>query len=238
MRNSSRFVAPVKKAINDEPLSIIIPAAGVGSRIKSYGPKSLLLVNNETILERQIRLLSSKYKSAEIIVVVGYEAERVVSSIKGVRFIENENYETTNVVRSIGLALRSVLNSRVLVVYGDLVFNDSLLHFPLDRSCILSSATQMNEKEVGFIRNENTVCNFSYDLDEKWCQVVYLQGFELELFRKICCKKDNVKLMTHEVLNTIIDANGTFVIHTPKNMKILEIDSLKDTERLPEFKGL
>lgn len=236
MRNSGRFVAPVKRATQTEPITVIIPAAGAGSRIKSYGPKALLDIHNESLLDRQIRILNKKYNNPEIIVVVGFEAERVIASNKSVRFVENENYDTTNVVRSINMALRATLSKRILIVYGDLVFNEETLDFPTNHSCIISSATQMNDKEVGFISNKNLVCNFSYDLENKWCHIAYLDGAELELFRKLCAKKDNAKLFSHEVFNYMIDMNSEFIPHSPTDMKILEIDSLKDMERLFEFR--
>jgi choline kinase len=107
-------------------LSIIIPAAGVGKRMRSYGPKSLIPLNHEeTVISRQINLLKKLFlHHSEIIVVVGFESEKIIRNLpKWVKVIENENYATTNVARSIGMALRIASNNNVLIVYGDLVFN-------------------------------------------------------------------------------------------------------------------
>ena len=40
--------------MNENNISIIIPAAGVGRRMKSYGPKPLIKVGNSTIIKNQI----------------------------------------------------------------------------------------------------------------------------------------------------------------------------------------
>ena len=42
--------------MNENNISIIIPAAGVGRRMKSYGPKPLIKVGNSTIIKNQINL--------------------------------------------------------------------------------------------------------------------------------------------------------------------------------------
>ena len=59
MRNKNRFTTLIKHdgygKSKENPLSVIIPAAGMGNRMKSYGPKCLLPVNQQqTILDKII----------------------------------------------------------------------------------------------------------------------------------------------------------------------------------------
>ena len=63
-------------------MSVIIPAAGVGYRMKSYGPKCLLNVNeNETIIEKIIQNVNTVFSKDEIIVCVGFEADKIISKM-------------------------------------------------------------------------------------------------------------------------------------------------------------
>ena len=109
--------------------SIIIPSAGMGKRMRSYGPKSLIKITPEkNIVENQIEIINDNFTNHEIILVCGFEADKLMNNTpKNLIKIENENYENTNVVRSIGLGLRAATSENVLVIYGDLVFNEETI---------------------------------------------------------------------------------------------------------------
>ena len=80
----TRFVTTTKKKLapgctKDNPLTVIIPIAGIGHRMKSYGPKCLLQINSkETIIQKSIDTVKQVYPYVEIIVVVGFEADKVI----------------------------------------------------------------------------------------------------------------------------------------------------------------
>ena len=58
-------------------LNIIIPAAGLGRRMKTYGPKSLINIGGSNLISRQLNILEKKYPKASISIVLGYDSERV-----------------------------------------------------------------------------------------------------------------------------------------------------------------
>jgi choline kinase len=216
-------------------LSIIIPAAGVGKRMRSYGPKSLIPLNHEeTVISRQINLLKKLFlHHSEIIVVVGFESEKIIRNLpKWVKVIENENYATTNVARSIGMALRIASNNNVLIVYGDLVFNIHALGVDLwgDSCTVVDSKGMIREDEVGVSLLKNEVLNFEYGHFTKWAQIVYLRKRELELFSKFVWNRDKYKLFGYEALNYVLDHGGYIRAVEPVNMKIAEIDFAKDVD--------
>ena len=120
-----------------DQLTVIIPAAGVGRRMKSYGPKPLIKIRDSTIIKNQVSLLQTYIPDINIVLVCGFKAERLMNETPDyILKIENENYKQTNVVRSIGMGLRVAANSsRVMVVYGDLVFNsEAIKHVLLEES--------------------------------------------------------------------------------------------------------
>jgi len=55
-------------------IGVIIPAAGMGRRMKSYGPKSLIKIGNSTIIKNQINLLQTYFSPTTIVLVCGFKA--------------------------------------------------------------------------------------------------------------------------------------------------------------------
>ena len=223
----------------DNDISIIIPAAGAGRRMKSYGPKPLIKIGNCTIIKNQISLLKSYIPDASIILVCGFKAERLMSEAPDhILKVENEFYEHTNVSRSIGMGLRVAGNSsKVLIVYGDLVFNSATIkNLPLKESCILVTDESMGHDEVGCILNdEGVLTNLMYDLPAKWGQITLFTGKELRLLKQLCWNEKNNTKFGFEIINQIISKGGIFRCIYHEEIKIVDIDSSKDIQKAKEI---
>lgn len=215
-------------------LTVIIPAAGIGKRMKSHGAKPLIeLAPSESVLTRQLRIIKQVYPKAEIIVVVGFQADRLIKHLcifSKVKVVENELYEESSVVRSIGMGLRVATHPNVLIIYGDLVFSTCTLNnLLINKSAIVVDCqNQMNSEEVGVNIVDNYVARFAYGLPNKWAHILFLNGKELELFKLMACDKTKKKLNTFEILNYVIDRGGKIMVLESKTMKVIEIDSFKD----------
>jgi choline kinase len=222
-----------------DKISIIIPAAGIGRRMKSYGPKPLIKIGNSTIIKNQIGLLQAYLPNPNIILVCGFKAEKLMNeSPSYILKVENEFYENTNVVRSIGMGLRVAGDAaKVLVVYGDLVFNsETIKNLPLEESCIIVTDQNMGEEEVGCIINEeNILANLMYDLPNKWGQISLFLGKELELLKQLCWNEKNSTKFGFEIINQIISRGGVFKCVYNSAIKIVDIDSSKDIQRAKEI---
>ena len=112
-----------------ERYSILIPAAGMGYRMRSYGPKPLIRLDaSQNIIERQLEIIQAAFTNCEIILVAGFESEKLMKNTPEYLIkIENENYERNNVVRSVGMGLRAATTDKILIIYGDLVFNEQAI---------------------------------------------------------------------------------------------------------------
>ena len=78
-----RFTTTVKNdgsnKEEDPNITVIVPVAGMGHRMKSYGPKCLLQANQkETILEKTISNIKREHPKSDIIVVAGFESNKVI----------------------------------------------------------------------------------------------------------------------------------------------------------------
>jgi choline kinase len=212
---------------------IIIPAAGIGKRMKTYGPKTLISINGTTIIDNQLRIINRIFRNYRVVLVCGFQAEKLMNSTpEEIIKVENPNFEDTNVVRSIGVGLRATVSQHVLIVYGDLVFNNNALNAKFDESClILDQSQSMSNEEVGCITNNNIVESLCYDLPQKWGQIVYLQGKELTLMKQYCYNRVFGKTFGFEAINEVINMGGVFKSIAPKNSYIIDVDTSKDIEK-------
>ena len=220
-------------------INVIIPAAGIGRRMKSYGPKPLIKIGNSTIIKNQISVLQTYIPNANIILVCGFKADRLMNETpSNILKIENERYKQTNVVRSIGMGLRAVTNSfPVMIVYGDLVFNsEAIKHIHLKKSCIVVTDQGMGDEEVGCVMDHHRMLtNLMYDLPYKWGQIALFVNKELELLKELCWDERNSTKFGFEIINQIIDKGGNFKCVYNDKIKIVDIDSSKDILKAKEI---
>lgn len=213
--------------------AIAILGAGVGSRIRSHEPRSLIKIGNKTLLEHQISTIRECFDNPEIIVVVGCRADKVIKKIRGdIRIIENQIYEVTNTSESMRLAFNNSLKGNFLFMHGDLYFNTHTLR-DVDYSksfVVVDNKDMIYDKEVGVTVYNGTATIFSYGLPTKWCQIAYVTGRELKILKHIFNKFDTTskKMLSFEILNKMISMGAIFRCYEPQKMSILEIDRIKD----------
>ena len=231
-----RFTTTVKNGIIEDPkdckITVVIPVAGMGHRMKSYGPKCLLQANQrETILEKTISNIKKEYPNSDIIVVAGFESNKVINSLPHyVRIVENPNFEETSIVESIRLGINASANKRLLLIYGDLIFNVySIRGISRNGTCVLiDSKSRFKDDEVGVTVVKDKVTTFAYGLEKKWSQIGYFEGEAFDMLKKLCSSKKRSRLYPFEIFNMMIEAGIRMKAVEPKRMTIKEIDSLKD----------
>ena len=128
-------------------MKAIIIAAGRGSRVGRLtfdAPKALLQLGTGTVLDRTVAMLRAAGVQ-EIVVVRGYMSERI--DIKGVTFVENENWQSTEVLGSI-FAARVHLNGDVIVLYSDIVFEERTLTTALSTNGTLQPVIDLKWREA------------------------------------------------------------------------------------------
>jgi choline kinase len=224
-----RNISKIKKTNFNQNL-IVILSAGDNPDMKSYGPRSTLKYDNETLLERQYRLLHAQFPDSPVVVVHGHQYPKTIDKAPfGVANVVNESYNTTGVVKSLLLGMAVHKHTGVLFLHGDLLFNRESIKFALkDNSFVVVDNDTMTKTEVGVVIIDNTAVNFMYDLSPKWAQIAYLTGKELLVCRQLFKNTPIDKLKTFELLNLIISSGGVFKIQKIKNGIICDIDTPSD----------
>lgn len=235
MAPHSRHIAPAKQTEEHKlshDLTVVIPAAGPGRRMKSYGSRSLIKIRDLPLIQYQIKIIQSVYPQADIIVVTGFESAKLCRLIpKGIRVVENLMYEETGSAQSVLLGIQASITENVLVVYGDLVFNEQALKVgnSKDRSSVLiDTKEQFGYDEVGATVNKTNVINFSYGLKEKWGKVAFLNQKTISHIREFLSDDTKRKTYLFEALNFAIENNDKIYAVKPTRVKVAEIDSSKD----------
>lgn len=220
---------------HSQQYSIIIPAAGMGRRMRSYGPKALLKINEtKDVITNQLEIIRHSFRKYEVILVTGFESDKLMNHVPNwIVKIENERYEETNVLRSIGMGLRAARCDKVLIIYGDLalsskIFDGSSLY---DKSTVFISENQLMTEEIGCTINNKEIEFFCYHLPMIWAQIVYLTGKELKLLQTLAWNRDNERLFGFEAMNEILERGGKFLAQIiPKDIPFVDIDSSKDLQ--------
>lgn len=116
-------------------MQAIILAAGKGKRLKertAYNTKCMVEINGVTLIERALRLLDGGGID-QITVVCGYCKDKLKAFIASlgihtpISFVGNPDYENTNNIYSLGLAVQSVGARDMIVLESDIVFEKAVL---------------------------------------------------------------------------------------------------------------
>ena len=232
-RFTREITTQIKSKNNKNVMAVVILSAGVGSRIKSNEPRSLIKIGNKTLIEHQIDLLNNNLTNHEIIGVFGYAIEKIIKKIHGkLRVVENQIYEETNNSESLRLAVNNTSKNNIMFFHGDLYFNEAMFkNADFKKSFLIVDKKQMmKSKEIGITIQNNKATILSYGLPTKWCQLAFVTGKELKILRNVLSRLhgSQKKMLSFEIINKMISMGANFECYEPNNMSIIEIDCIKD----------
>ncbi|BDZ71653.1 sugar phosphate nucleotidyltransferase [Methanobacterium petrolearium] len=137
----------------------VILAAGMGERLMPLTrdkPKTLLEINNTTIIERMVKnCLNNQIK--EYLVVVGHNQEKVAKECHQLAqkydvtfsIVENLKYNKTNTGVSTYLAVQKLKNKDFIIINGDNVFDEKIIENLLkskSTAMIIDNYKQLNQE--------------------------------------------------------------------------------------------
>ena len=121
-------------------MQAIILAAGMGRRLKEVtknNTKCMVKVNGVTLIERMLHQIERR-DICRVIIVIGYEGEKLVEYIQGlditlpIHYVVNTLYDKTNNIYSLALAQEYLKQDDTLLFESDLIFEDAVLDKLLD----------------------------------------------------------------------------------------------------------
>ncbi len=121
-------------------MQAIILAAGMGRRLKDLtqnNTKCMVKVNGVTLIDRMLHQIE-KHNLSRIVIVVGYESEKLMEYISTLNiktpivYVNNPIYNKTNNIYSLALAKQQLLEDDTLLFESDLIFEDSVIDVLLE----------------------------------------------------------------------------------------------------------
>lgn len=212
-------------------MNFVILNAGRGYRIKSYGPKCLLkLDDGQTILERQLRLITKKYKNAKFHNCIGFESHKILKnkSYKDYNVINtiNEKFEDTNDLYSLKCVVDTgAVDSGCFVFHGDIIFDESHLPKP-PKATTLYTSQNTDKNKLGINSNNGIAHYLIWESINTWAEYCYLDAETIRTIKNYQCRD---KEYLFEFLNLIID-KGKQIKVEPFGSEIIDVDLLSDLE--------
>lgn len=144
--------------------NVIIPAAGLGTRLGGDIPKCLVNIHGRTLLEWQLELLAGF--DVVVTVVCGFKGELVKDLVRqkglAVDLVMNEEFMSGGSADSVRLGVRQDIQSTVVLDGDLLVHPESIAHFFDQNNDFLVGWTKVRTSNPVFIRrNGNAVVEFS-----------------------------------------------------------------------------
>lgn len=121
-------------------MQALILAAGMGKRLKELtkdNTKCMVKVNGVTLIDRMLHQIE-KYKLSRIVIVVGYEGDKLKQYIATldietpIVYVENPIYNKTNNIYSLALAKEHLCNEDTLLFESDLIFEDDIIRMLIE----------------------------------------------------------------------------------------------------------
>ena len=158
--------------------TVVINAAGTGSRIGLNIPKSMIEINGKSLIERQLHQLSDV---ENIVAVVGFQGRELTNLIWQIRrdvvIAVNHNYQSTGTASSFVIGSK-VATSRVISLDGDLIVASSDMEKFLSSSEDLVGVAAKRSKlpVLAKMQNSNVIdMGFELDSDQEWTGLLSIQ---------------------------------------------------------------
>lgn len=232
----TRFITNIRRkhVKEGDGVSVAILSAGAGNKIKSYEPRSLLKVKEKRLVEHQMDTISNFFEKSEIITVVGCHANKVIKRVKSrSRVVENQIHDTTNSSESMRLAFNNAFYDNFMFIHGDILFNEAALNVDYSKSFIITDSSKMiKDNEIGVTQINKELSILSYGLPVKWAQIAFFTGQEYKILNSIFNRFEHKekKKLSFEIINQVVEKGGRFQCYEPAQMKLKEIDRIKDIE--------
>ena len=197
-----------------------------------------------TVLSRQLKMLEEA-GVCEIIITTGLFDDVLVDYCQSlelqadITFVKNEAYQDTNYIYSIYCA-REYLDDDILLMHGDLVFEEQVLRQVLasEKSCMaVSRMHSLPDKDFKAVIEDGRITKIGVEFFDRaaaaWpLYMLKKRDWDVWLEQIVfCCERGDVKCYAEKAFNEISDACSVFPMDIGK-LLCSEIDTPEDLEAL------
>lgn len=226
-------------------MKAVILAAGIGRRLQSLTngrPKCLLEVGDETILDRQFRILA-ECGIRNYVLVLG-SVEGLLAQFKGsCAIVLNPHYATTGSIVSLRAA-RDTMDEDILVLNADVVFTGStigLLMSTIEDYCLLVDNKPCDWEATKVVVHDGAVLGIGKTMPYafgEYTGIALVKEAGLADFKRCLtwCARDEPEALTPAVFQALIKG-GYRVGYELVDSPWIEIDTPEDYEEARRLFG-
>ncbi len=182
-------------------MKVVILGAGCGDRLGRDIPKPMVVLReNVTILDLQLKNLAETIRINDVVVVVGFLRQTIERRYPTLTHVYNDDYAATNTATSLLIGLQEIRNDDVLWLNGDLVFDPEVLT-PLAgtvrHNLVWVNAGKVGEEEVKYsLDSEGRIKEISKSVKSSLGEAVginFIKKSDLSVFRSCleeCSNRD------------------------------------------------
>ena len=153
---SKQQILEIKETMTPLNTSVIIVAAGLGSRLKNFTnnlPKCMLDFGGKTLLQRQIEAFKTCGLN-KISVIRGFKKEKI--NYPNLTYFENKEYKNNNILNSL-LCAEEALNGHVIVSYSDILFEKEVVERLMQSEHDISIVVDIDWRDYYINRKEHPI---------------------------------------------------------------------------------
>jgi 2-aminoethylphosphonate-pyruvate transaminase len=228
-------------------MKAVILAAGDGERLSPLTrnlPKCLLPIGSDTVLERLLKQCKM-CQISEVAIVVGYQAQTVMEQIGNhydtipITYLQNPIYDRTSTAYSASLAEEWVENEPFVLIDGDIVMEDSVLHAAVSSkqtSIVFEAKSISSPEEMKVSKDSRGLIHLSKETppDESLGEFVGITVFTADMAREFFAtlRSYTEARLEHSyyevVLNDLSVANHAIGLIEVESGSWIEIDFVTD----------
>ena len=235
-KNNKIKTVPIKEdKVLADLISVVILCDLPGYRMKSYGPTSLVSINNKCLIDLQIDAIKKTFSNYEIILCVGFDSEKIYKYVRSkykninIRLVENQIFNSCNSCEGARLAINNTLNDKILILDGSLLIHKkTLINIDTTKICALIEKHPSENLEVGInINAENKAQHFSFGAYRTWSELIYINGIDaIENIRKFLNNDESKKKFIFEAMNDLLK-NKYEILCVENKFPIYKISNIK-----------
>lgn len=227
----------IKKEYNliDDFITFILLCDMPGHRMKSYGSTSLINIDDNRLIDKQIQQIVEKFKNYEIIICSGFDSNNLSKYIqnkhknKNIRIVENQLFEQSNSCESLRLCLNNITNNKVFILDGSLLFKSSIFeNIDINETFLFIENDPCENLEIGVnINNNGSVEHFSFGAKNIWSEIIFIDNKEtVNCLRKLLYNSEYKTKLLFEIFNDLISLKHK-INYIYNNSPIKKINNIK-----------
>lgn len=219
--------------------SILLLNAFPDKKIKSFGNKCLLKINNKLhVIDYHVRMFKKIFKDPQIIVVGGFDGKRLNKYIAQqfktkdqVHYIEHDITQQNNTGASIARGLELCVGKNIFIINSSFLLRNKVLSL-IDKNNSFVVAQNSKDGCVGYIENNNRIVNCYYGLPNEILDILYICKNDAGILHNLISQNNIDKYYLFELINLCIqDGIDIRPVMIPKG-SLYTIDSCSKIKNL------